>query len=101
MRRFVGRALLQLRKEKDSSATISTTRRMPAGVTWLAGSTVDNTMMLCQLLGGSSKQNLVSLYVIMLTNDDTVDCGMNLYSVVELFEGWEINQNVYIMNAHV
>ena len=89
MRRFIGRALLLLRREKDSSATISTTPSMPAGIAWLASSTIANTMMLCQLLGGSSKQNLVSLCVIMLTNDDTVDCGMNLYSVGELFEGWE------------
>ena len=74
---------------------------MPAGVTWLAASTMDNTMMLCQLLGGSSKQNLVSLCVIMLTNDDTMDCEMNLYSVGELFEGWETYQNVHIMNVHV
>ena len=36
---------------------------------WGHLATADNTMMLCQLLGGSSKQNLVSLYVIMLTNE--------------------------------
>jgi hypothetical protein len=60
-------------------------------------------MMLCQLLGGSSKQNLVSLFVIILTNgilklnDDAVDCGINLYSVGEIFlkGGKETNQIVH------
>ena len=67
-----------LRGEKDSSSTISTTPRMPAGVIWLAGSTINNTLKLCLLLGSSSKQNLVS--------SGTVDYGINLCSAGK-FEG--------------
>ena len=35
----------------------------------------------------------------MLTNDDTVDCGINLDSVGELFGRWETYQNECTMSC--
>ena len=64
--RYTSRALLLPRRERDSSATSSTTPSMLVGDIWLASSTGGSTMKHCQqLVGGLSKENLVGVCIRM------------------------------------
>ena len=63
--RYTSRALLLPRRERDSSATSSTTPSMLVGDIWLASSTGESTMKHCQQLGSLSKEHLVGVCILM------------------------------------